>query len=37
LMGSAKNARRLREAIAAPDSENRVFESVESLKDALGI
>lgn len=37
LMGSAKNAGRLREAIATPNSENRVFESVESLKDALGI
>jgi uncharacterized protein (DUF1778 family) len=37
LMGSAKNAARLREAIATPDSEHRVFESVEDLKDALGI
>lgn len=37
LMGSAKNAARLREAIAIPDSEHRVFESVEDLKDALGI
>ena len=37
LLGSAKNAARLREAIATPDSEHRVFESVEDLKDALGI
>ena len=37
LMGSAKNAGRLREAIATPNSEHRVFESIESLKDALGI
>lgn len=37
LMGSAKNAARLRAAIATPDSEHRVFESVEDLKDALGI
>jgi uncharacterized protein (DUF1778 family) len=37
LMGSKKNAARLREAIAAPDSGHRVFESVEDLKDALGI
>jgi uncharacterized protein (DUF1778 family) len=37
LLESAKNAARLREAIATPDSENRVFESMEDLKDALGI
>jgi hypothetical protein len=37
LMGSAKNAARLRAAMATPDSEHRVFESVEDLKDALGI
>jgi len=37
LMGSTKNVARLREAIATPDSAHRVFESVEDLKDALGI
>lgn len=37
LMGSTNNAARLRQAIATPDSEHRVFESVEDLKDALGI
>jgi hypothetical protein len=37
LMGSVKNAARLREAIVIPGSEHRVFESVEDLKDALGI
>lgn len=37
LMGSTKNAVRLRDAIATTDSEHRVFESVEDLKDALGI
>lgn len=37
LMGSTKNAARLREAIATPDSGHRVFESVEDLKNALGI
>jgi hypothetical protein len=37
MMGSAWRAARLREAIAKPDSEHRVFESVEDLKDALGI
>lgn len=37
LMGSPNNAARLREAIATPDSEHRVFESVEDLKSALGI
>lgn len=37
LMGSTINTARLREAIATPDSEHRVFETVEDLKDALGI
>jgi hypothetical protein len=37
LMGSTKNATRLRESIATPDSEHRVFESMEDLKNALGI
>jgi len=37
LLGSTKNAARLREAIATPSSEHRIFESVEDLKDALGI
>jgi hypothetical protein len=37
LMGSAKNAARLREAIATPDSEHRVFESVEDLRCAWNL
>jgi hypothetical protein len=37
LMGSAKNAARLRKSIASSESEHRVFESVKELKDALGI
>ena len=37
LMGSAKNAARLRKAMASPESEHRVFESVKDLKDAFGI
>lgn len=37
LLASAKNAKRLKEALAAPDSEHVVFESVEDLADALGI
>lgn len=37
LMGATKNAARLRGAIATPDSEHRVFETVEDLRDALGI
>jgi uncharacterized protein (DUF1778 family) len=37
LMESSKNAARLREAIATPDSEHRVFDSMEDLKNALGI
>ena len=35
LMRSKKIAARLREAIATPDPEHRVFESMEDLKDAL--
>jgi hypothetical protein len=31
------DAERLRQAITMPESEHRVFESVEDLKDALGI
>lgn len=37
LMGSVKNAARLRKAVASPESEHRVFESVQDLKNALGI
>jgi uncharacterized protein (DUF1778 family) len=37
LMGSTKNAARLREAIATPDSEHHGFETMEDLKNALGI
>jgi hypothetical protein len=37
LMGSAKNAARLRKAMATPESEHRVFETLEDLKNALGI
>jgi len=37
LMKPTKNAARLREAIATPESEHRVFETIEDLKDALGI
>ena len=37
LLGSERNATRLREAIATPESEHRVFQSVDELKDALGI
>ena len=37
LMGSEKNAARLRDAIATPDSGHRVIESVQDLKNALGI
>jgi hypothetical protein len=37
LLGSANNAARLRDAMARPESEHRVFESVEDLKNALGI
>jgi len=37
LMSSPKNAARLRKALASPDSANRVFESVEDVKNALGV
>jgi len=37
LLSSPENAKRLREAINTPDSENIVFESIEELEDALGI
>ena len=37
LLASPENARRLKEAINTPDSENIVFESIEELEDALGI
>ena len=37
LVGSTKNAKRLREAIGTPESEHCIFETVEDLKDALGI
>jgi len=37
LLGSPKNAERLRKAIASPASQHRVFESMEDLKNALGI
>ncbi len=37
LLGSEKNAKRLRRAITTPDAEHRVFESVDELKNALGI
>lgn len=37
LLASPKNAARLQEAIAAPESEHIAFESLEDLKDALGI
>ena len=37
LLSSPKNRARLLEAISAPQSESRVFESMEELKDALGI
>ena len=37
LLGSPKNAERLREAIATPAPQYRVFESMEDLKNALGI
>ena len=37
LLKSPKNAARLREAIEAPKSDHVAFESVEELKDALGI
>lgn len=37
LFGSSKNADRLRKALETPASQYRVFESVEDLKNALGI
>jgi hypothetical protein len=37
LLGSPKNAARLREAIATPSSEHLVFESLNDLESALGI
>ncbi len=37
LMGAPKNAARLRAALKSPASQHHVFESVEDLKDALGI
>ena len=37
LLSSPKNRERLLEAIAAPRRENRVFETVEDLENALGI
>ena len=37
LLASPKNAARLKEAIATPESEHVSFESLEDLKDALGI
>lgn len=37
LLASPENAKRLREAIAAPVSKRLVFESMEELKDALGV
>jgi hypothetical protein len=37
LMRSENNAARLREAISTPASEHRVFESIDDLKNALGI
>jgi hypothetical protein len=37
LLKSPKNAARLRDAIASPQSGHVAFESIEELKDALGI
>ena len=37
LLSSPKNAKRLQEALETPDTENRVFNSLEDLKDALGV
>ena len=37
VLGSRKNALRLREAIATPEKDHRVFDSLKDLKDALGI
>ncbi|MDZ4743027.1 MAG: DUF1778 domain-containing protein [Verrucomicrobiota bacterium] len=37
LISSPRNAARLRKALTTPDSKNRAFESIEDLKNALGI
>lgn len=37
LLGSPKNAKRLREAIRAPTPQHLIFETTEDLKRALGI
>lgn len=37
LLGSPKNAKRLREAIASETPQNLIFETTEDLKRALGI
>ena len=37
LLGSRKNAARLREALAAPASDHLVFKSLKDLENALGI
>ncbi|MDX2227288.1 MAG: hypothetical protein SFY92_09395 [Verrucomicrobiae bacterium] len=37
LLGSPRNAARLREALASPEDTHRVFETIEELEDALGI
>ena len=37
LLSAPENRERLLEAIAAPSNESRFFESVDELKDALGI
>ncbi|MGJ8696385.1 MAG: hypothetical protein ACSHYF_08700 [Verrucomicrobiaceae bacterium] len=37
LLSAPENAKRLREAVAEPQKENLVFETVDDLKDALGI
>ncbi len=37
LLASQINAKRLREAIATPTSEHLVFESIDDVKNALGI
>ena len=37
LLGSAKNAARLREAIATPTAPELVFQSVDDVRHALGI
>lgn len=37
LLASPQNARRLREALTTPQSEHVVFESLQDVKNALGI